>query len=163
MQGSSCIVDDREDYLVDRDRGVCDLFLSIGSVTVSKERLWHYNSQGNDVLNVCKSFLYYFALEQTLHFLEFVEWCAVNYSPSKRIIVRHSTSRILYKINAKVIYKNLNFLDSYPDQHEPVNESILAELFKSCETEVCCQFLSNILKEGQSLDGLFLPYPPHIF
>ena len=44
-----------------------------------------------------------------------------------------------------------------------MNESILAELFKSCETEVRCQFLSNILKEGQSLDGIFLPYPVHIF
>ena len=44
-----------------------------------------------------------------------------------------------------------------------MNESILAELFKSCETEFRCQFLSNILKEGQYLDGLFLPYPVHIF
>ena len=47
LQGSGHIVDDREDYLVDRDRGVCDPFLSIGSISVSKERLWHYNSQGN--------------------------------------------------------------------------------------------------------------------
>ena len=53
--------------------------------------------------------------------------------------------------------------DSYPDQREPVNELILAELFKKCETETRCQFLSNILKEGQSLDGFFLPYPVHIF
>ena len=67
-----------------------DPFLPIGSISVSKERLWHYNSQGNDVLNVCKSFLYYFAIEQTLHFPKFVEWCAVNYSPSQRIIVSHS-------------------------------------------------------------------------
>ena len=44
LQGSGHIVDDKEDYLVDRDRGVCDPFLSIGSVSVSKERLWHYNS-----------------------------------------------------------------------------------------------------------------------
>ena len=84
---TSHVIDDREEYLVDRDRGVCDPFLSVGSVSISKERLWYYNSQGNDVLNVCKSFLYYFALEQTLHFLEFAEWCAVNYSPSQRIIV----------------------------------------------------------------------------
>ena len=82
LQGSGHVVDDREDYLVDRDRGVCDPFLSIGSVSVSKESLWHYKSQGNDVLNVYKSFLYYFAIEQTLHFPEFMEWCAVNYSPS---------------------------------------------------------------------------------
>ena len=71
LRGSRSIVDDMEYYLVDRDRGVCDPFLSIGIISVTKERLWHYNPQGNDVLNVCKSFLYYFALEQTLHFPEF--------------------------------------------------------------------------------------------
>ena len=128
LQGSSRILDNREDYLVDRDRGVYEPFLSIGSVSVSKERLWQYNSQGNDVLNVCKSFLYYFVVEQTLHFLEFIEWCAVNYSPSQRVIVSQSTSRILCKINAKVIHENLNLLDKYPDNREPVNESILAKL-----------------------------------
>ena len=63
LQGFSCILDDREDYMVDRDRRVCDPFLSVGSVSVSKERLWKYNSQGNDILNACKSFLYYFAVE----------------------------------------------------------------------------------------------------
>ena len=92
IQVSGQVVDDREEFLVDRDKGVCDPFLSIGSVSVSKEKLWYYNSQGNDVLNVCKSFLYYFSLEQTLHFPEFAEWCAVNYSPSQRIIVSQSTS-----------------------------------------------------------------------
>ena len=82
MQGFSRILDDREDYLVDRDRGFYDPFLSVGSVLVSKQRLWQYNSQGNDILNACKSFLYYFVVEQTLHFPEFTEWCAVKYSPS---------------------------------------------------------------------------------
>ena len=69
IQVSGQVIDDREDFLVDRDRGVCDPFLSIGSVSVTKEKLWYYNSRGNDVLNVCKSFSYYFSLEQTLHFL----------------------------------------------------------------------------------------------
>ena len=86
LQGFSHILDGREEYLVDRDRGVCDPFLSVGSVSVCKERLWKYNSQGNDVLNACKSFLYYFAVEQTLHFPEFTEWCAVNYYSSQRVI-----------------------------------------------------------------------------
>ena len=149
--------------MVDRDRGVCDPFLSIGSVSVSKERLWQYNSEGNDVLNVCKSFLYYFSFEQTLHFPEFAEWCAVNYSPSQRVITSRSTSRVLCRINAKVICENLNFPDSYPDNREPVNESILAELYKNCRTEIRCKFLSSVLKEGQSLDGLFLPYHVHVF
>ena len=44
-----------------------------------------------------------------------------------------------------------------------MNESILAELYKSCISEVRCKFLSSILKEVQSLDGLFLPYHVHIF
>ena len=87
LQGFSRILDDREEYLVDRDRGVCDPFLSVGIVSVSKERLWQYNSQGNDILNACKSFLYHFVVEQTLHFFEFAEWCAVNYSSSQRVIV----------------------------------------------------------------------------
>ena len=46
---TSHVIDDREECLVDRDRGVCDPFLSVGSVSVSKEILWYYNSQGNDV------------------------------------------------------------------------------------------------------------------
>ena len=79
---SGQVVDDREEFFVDRDGGVCNPYLSIGSVSVSKDKLSHFNLQGNDVLNVCKSFLYYFTLEQTLHFPEFAEWCAVNYSPS---------------------------------------------------------------------------------
>ena len=44
LQGFNRILDEREEYLVDRDRGVCDPFLSMGSVSVSKERLWQYNS-----------------------------------------------------------------------------------------------------------------------
>ena len=69
LQEFNRILDDREDYLVDRDRGVCETFLSIGSVSVSKERLWQYNSQGNGVLNVYKSFLYYFATSRPCIFL----------------------------------------------------------------------------------------------
>ena len=103
IQVSGQVVDDREEFLVDRDRSVCDPFLFVGSVSISKEKLWHYHSQGNDVLNVCKSFLYYFAIEQTLHFPEFAEWCAINYSPSQSIIVNRSTSRILCRVDATVI------------------------------------------------------------
>ena len=37
-QMSGQVVDDREEFLVDRDRNVCDPFLSVGSVSVSKEK-----------------------------------------------------------------------------------------------------------------------------
>ena len=163
IQVSGQVVDDREEFLVDRDRGMCDPFLSVGSVSVTKEKLWYYNSRGNDVLNVCKSFSYYFALEQTLHFPEFAEGCAVNYSASQRIIVSQSTSRILCKVSATVIREKLSLPENCPDSREAVNESILAESYKKCEAETRCRFLSSVLKDGQSLDGIFLPYPVHIF
>ena len=63
LEGLNRVLDEREEFFVDRDRGVYDLFLSIGNVSVIKEILWRYNSQGNDILNSCKSFLYYFAIE----------------------------------------------------------------------------------------------------
>ena len=163
LQGFNLVLDEREECLVDRDRGVNDPFLSVGSVSVIKERLWRYNSQGNDILNACKSFLYHFAIEQTLPFPEFAEWCAVNYSSTERVVLSHSTSRILCKIDAKAIREILNLPSNYPDSREPVNESILAEVYRNCETEVHCKFLFSILNKGQSLEGLFFPYHIHVF
>ena len=107
--------------------------------------------------------MYHFAIEQILHFPEFAEWCAVNYSSSERVIVSHSMSRILCKIDARAIRENLNLPDNYPENRESINESVLAEVYKNCETGVRCKFLSNIPNEGQLLDGLFLPYHVHIF
>ena len=87
----------------------------------------------------------------------------MNYSPSQIIIASRSASRILCKTDATVIRENLSLPKNYPVNHESVNESVLAKFYKNCETENCCHFLSTILKEGQSLDGIFLPYPVHIF
>ena len=69
------VLDEREEFVVDREINVCDHVLSVGNVSVSKERLWQCNLQGYDVLNICSSFSYYFPIEQTLPFPEFVEWC----------------------------------------------------------------------------------------
>ena len=146
------VLDEREEFVVDRERNVCDLVLSVGNVSVSKERLWQCNLQGNDVLNICSSFSYYFAIEQTLSFPEFVEWCTSNYSPSERVVMSHTTSKIFCKVDAKSIRGIINLPDSFPDNCESLNESILVEMYKSCKNEIRCQFLSNILKEGQSLE-----------
>ena len=163
LEGFNRILDEREEFLVDRDRGVYVPFLSVGNVSVIKEILWQYNSQGNDILNACKSFLYYFSIEQTLPFPEFAEWCASNYLSSKSVIVSRSTSRILCRIDTKAIHEFLNFPDNYPNSGESVNESVLAEVYRSCKTEVRCEFLSGILNIGQSLEGLFFSYRIHIF
>ena len=159
----SRVLDEREEFVVYRDRNVCDPVLSVGNVSVSKERSWQCNLQGNDVLNIYSSFSYYFAIEQTLLFPEFVEWCASSYSPSERVIMRHTTSKILCKVDAKAIHGIINLPDSFPDYCESLNESVLVEMYKSCKTKIRCQFISSILKEGQSLEGLFLPYNVDIF
>ena len=44
LEGLNRVLDEREEFLVDRDRGVYDPFLSMGNVSVIKERLWRYNS-----------------------------------------------------------------------------------------------------------------------
>ena len=99
-----------------------DPILSVENVSVSKERLRQYNLQGIDVLSVCNSFSYYFSIEQTLLFPEFVEWCESIYSPSERVIMSHSTSKILCKIDARTIRRILNLPDSFPNICESVNE-----------------------------------------
>ena len=75
----------------------------------------------------------------------------------------HTTSKILCRIDAKSIRGTLNLPDNFPDNCKSVNESIQVEMYKSCKTVVRCEFLSSILKEGRSLEGLFLPYNINIF
>ena len=96
------ILDEREEVVIDRERNVFDPILLVWSVSVSKEHLWEHNSQGNDILNVCRSFLYFFAIEQTLPFPEFVEWCANSYSSSERVIMSHTTSKIFVELTQKL-------------------------------------------------------------
>ena len=37
------VLDEREEFVVDRERNVCDPVLTVGNVSVSKERLWQCN------------------------------------------------------------------------------------------------------------------------
>ena len=71
--------------------------------------------------------------------------------------------KILCKVDEKSVHGILNLPDNFPDNCESLNESVLVEMYKSCKTEVRCQFLSSILKYGQSLEELFLPYNVNIF
>ena len=77
--------------------------------------------------------------------------CTNSYSPSERVVMNHTTSKILCKVDAKTIHEILNLLDSFPDNCESLNEPVLVEMYKNCKTKVRCQFLSSILKDGQSL------------
>ena len=75
----------------------------------------------------------------------------------------YTTSKILCRIDVKSVCKILSMPDNFPVNLESFNEQVLIELYKKCEIEVKCQFLSNILKVGKSLEGLFFPYNVSIF
>ena len=92
----------------------------------------------NDVLNLCSSFSYYFAIEQTLPFPEFFEWCANSYSPSERVVMSHTMSKILCKVDAKIVRGILSLPDNFLDNCESLNELVLVEMYKNCKTEVRC-------------------------
>ena len=75
----------------------------------------------------------------------------------------HTTSKILHRLDMKSVCEVLSLLDIFPIHPKSFNEQILIELYKNWETEIRCQFLSSILKVGQSLEGLFFPYNVSIF
>ena len=105
-----------------RERNICDPILLVFSVSVSKDHLWQHNSQGNDIFNVCSSFLYYFSIEQTLHFPKFVEWCMNSYSSFERVILSHTVSKILCKVDAKSVHEILSLPNNFLDSCESLNE-----------------------------------------
>ena len=125
------VLDEREEVDIDRERNVFDPILSVCNVSISQECLWQYKSQGNDILNVCNSFLYYFAVEQTLPFPKFIKWCENSYSSSERVIISHTTSKIIYRIDVKYVHRMLSLPDSVLVNLESFNEQVLIELYKN--------------------------------
>ena len=75
----------------------------------------------------------------------------------------HTTSKILCRVDARNVRGILSFPDNFPISCESLNYQVLIELYKNCRTEIRGQFLSSILKDGQLLEGLFLPYNVNIF
>ena len=65
-----------EEVLEDRDSEVFDTLLSFGSINQLKTKIKTFQYQGTDLHGVCMSHFYFLCLEQTLNFLDFVEWCA---------------------------------------------------------------------------------------
>ena len=70
----------------------------------------------------------------------------------------HTTSKILFRVDAKTVRRVFSLLDSFPESYESFNDKVLIELYKNCKNEVICHFLSSIIKDDQSLEGLFFPY-----
>ena len=152
------LLDSKEEVIVDREGNIFDLVLSICSISPSKEWLWEFKTQGNDVLNVVGSLLYHFSIEKTLHFPKFVEWCVNNYSLIERVIMKYSnTTIILYQINARVFCEVLNVPENFSKKPNIICEEAMVRLYKGRKPEDRNVILSKILKTNQSMENLYLP------
>ena len=76
---------------------------------MSKNKLKILKDQGSDTHGVFRSFFYFFSVDKTPNFLEFVEWCANNYSAAQEVIMDKPKSRIHYPIHASISRKTLYF------------------------------------------------------
>ena len=91
----------------DRDDKIFYTVLSLGPIHQLKTKLEIFKDQGIDLLNVFQSHFYHFFPDKTLIFLYFIDWCASNYSSSKRVIMDLAKTKILCPVNALVIQDSL--------------------------------------------------------
>ena len=66
-----------------------------GPIDTIKQKLKFLKDQGTDIHNVYHSYFHFFTTDQTLNFLEFVDWCADNCSLSERVIMDITNSKII--------------------------------------------------------------------
>ena len=92
-----------EDALEDKDFEIFDTILLNDNVETSKIKLKILQDEGTDTHRVFSPYFFYFFVEQTPNFPDFIEWCASNYSPSENVIMDASRSNIFYPINSLVI------------------------------------------------------------
>ena len=107
--------------------------------------------------------MYYFSIEKTLYYPEFVEWCVNNYSPTKRVIMNKNGTKILCQVNAKGIHKVLNVLKIFPVNVEALSEETLFQVNRECKYEIKNTFLTEILKVGHVIESLSFPIDARLF
>ena len=67
----------------DKIAEVFDTILLNETIETAKNKLKILKDQGSDTHGVFRSFFYFFSIDQTPNFPEFVEWCANNYSAAQ--------------------------------------------------------------------------------
>jgi hypothetical protein len=156
-------LDEKEESIVDKEGDIFDPILSVSSISESKNKLVALEIENYDVLSSARASISRFCQEQTCHFPEFVSWCATNYSHTKRVIVAFDGSKILCRVNSQVIRDSLGLFHPFPQNFVSFDEVELTRVYKECSLETKNEFLSKILKPGQSIEGLSLPCDVNIF
>ena len=80
--------------------GIFYTILSFDPIHKLKTKMDAFKDQGTGLHNVFQPHLYFFYPDQTLNFLDFINWCSSNYSLSERIIMDSSEMMIVCPVNA---------------------------------------------------------------
>ena len=102
-----------EEHLLDENSEVYDTILMGETIETSRGKLEDRKNRGIDTYGVFKSFFHFFSVNQTPQCPEFFEWCANNFSVTKGVKMNRSKSKILYPVQASVICKTLDILDTF--------------------------------------------------
>ena len=111
-----------EELFEDKDAEVFDTILLNGPIDSVKQKLKLLKDQGTDIHNVHQSYFHYFTTDQTLNCLEFIDWCAINYSSSERLIMDTTISKILCPISPLVVRNTLSVPAEFNQNSKEYNE-----------------------------------------
>ena len=113
--------------------------------------------QGTDIHNLYQCYFHFFSTDQTLNYPEFVDWCADNYSLSKRLIMYVTSSKIPCPVNSLVIIKSLLVPDEFTLKSKDYNEESIIQCFSESVVEKKREFLKKCFKlDVELLDQPFI-------
>ena len=97
-----------EDALIDRDVDVFDPNITIFPIFVSWGNLADIKGKIIPFLEVVQASIVPYAVELSFSFLEFVGWCAEQYSHAERVIINKQGSQVLCIIDSLSVWESLN-------------------------------------------------------
>ena len=92
-----------KESIEDKESKVFNTIILHDSIEAAKSKLKNIKLKGIVTHGVFNSFFFYFLVEQSPSFLEFINWCIDNYSLSEGVIMDMSRSRMPCPINSLTI------------------------------------------------------------
>ena len=102
---------------------------------MAKIKLKIIKDQGSDTRGIFRYFFYFFSVDQTPNFPEFVERRANNCSAAEEVIMDEPKSRVLFHIHASVILKTLSVPDDFVHLSQEYKEENIIHFFQESATE----------------------------
>ena len=102
-----------EEHLLDINSEVFDTILMGEAIETARRKLEDRKNQGIDTCGVFKTFFYFFSINQTPQYPEFVEWCTKNFSITEGDIMDRFKSKILFSVQYSVIRKTMDIPSAF--------------------------------------------------